>query len=37
MRKLVKKLVEAYAKHSTTASWGWYFHQVKSPRSLIEK
>ena len=37
MKKLIKKMVEAYAKNSTTSCWGWLFHQTKAPRSLIEK
>lgn len=37
MKKLIKKMVEAYAKNSTNASWYWLFHQPKAPRSLIEK
>ena len=37
MKKLIKKMVEAYAKNSTTSCWGWLLHQPKAPRSLIEK
>lgn len=37
MKKLVKKIVEAYAKSSTNSSWYWWLHQTKAPRSLIEK
>lgn len=37
MKKLIKKVVEAYAKNSTNASWSWLFHQAKAPRNLIEK
>lgn len=37
MRKMLKKLVEAYAKTSTNACGAWLFHQAKAPRSLIQK
>ena len=37
MKKLIKKMVEAYAKNSTNASFMWLLHQPKAPRSLIEK
>ncbi len=37
MKKLLKKLVEGYAKNSTTACVYWLFHQPKMPRTLIEK
>lgn len=36
MRKLIAKLVEAYAKSTTTSSCVWYFHTTKAPRSLIK-
>ncbi|MEG0873210.1 MAG: cyclic lactone autoinducer peptide [Clostridia bacterium] len=37
MKKIVKKVVEMYAKASTNSSiWGW-FHQPKAPRCLIKK
>ena len=36
MRKLIAKLVEAYAKSTTTSSFVWYFHTTKAPRSLIK-
>lgn len=37
MKKLIKKVVEAYAKNSTNSCVFWLFHQPKAPRSLIEK
>jgi len=37
MKKLIKKVVEAYAKNSTNSCWFWLLHQPKAPRSLIEK
>lgn len=37
MKKLIKKMVEAYAKNSTNSCFMWLFHQPKAPRNLIEK
>lgn len=37
MKKMVKKLVEMYAKNSTNACIAWVIHQPKAPRCLIEK
>lgn len=37
MKKLIKKMVEAYAKNSTNTCVCWWLHQPKAPRSLIEK
>ncbi len=37
MKKLIKKMVEAYAKNSTTSCAFWLFHQPKAPKCLIEK
>ena len=36
MKKLIAKLVEAYAKSTTTSSAMWYFHATKAPKSLIK-
>lgn len=36
MKKLIAKIVEAYAKSTTTSSIAWYFHATKAPRSLIK-
>ena len=36
MKKLLAKLVQAYAKSTTTTSSIWYFHAPKAPRSLIK-
>lgn len=36
MKKLIAKIVEAYAKSTTTTSVVWYFHAPKAPRSLIK-
>ena len=36
MKKLLAKIVEAYAKSTTTSSMMWYFHATKAPRSLIK-
>ena len=37
MKKLLKKVVEKYAKSSTNSCFMLIFHQPKAPRSLIEK
>ena len=37
MKKLIKKLVEAYAKSSTNSCFWLVFHQAKAPRCLIKK
>jgi len=36
MKKLLTKIVEAYAKSTTTSSILWYFHATKAPKSLIK-
>ena len=36
MKKLIAKIVEAYAKSTTTTSFYWYFHAEKAPKSLIK-
>ena len=36
MKKLISKLVEAYAKSTTTSSAIWFFHATKAPRSLVK-
>lgn len=36
MKKLLAKIVEMYAKSTTTTSSIWYFHAPKAPRSLIK-
>ena len=36
MKKLLAKIVEAYAKSTTTSSVVWFFHATKAPRSLIK-
>ena len=36
MKKLISKLVEAYAKSTTTSSMVWLFHTTKAPRSLVK-
>ena len=37
MRKMIKKLVEAYAKTSTNSCIWFVYHQPKAPRCLIKK
>lgn len=37
MKKLLKKVVESYAKNSTNACAYWLLHQTKAPRTLIQK
>ncbi len=37
MKKLLKKVVEAYAKSSTNSCFIAVFHQPKAPKCLIEK
>lgn len=37
MKKLIKKMVEKYAKNSTNSCLILLFHQPKAPRCLIEK
>lgn len=37
MKKILKKMVENYAKGSTNSCWHWLFHQPKAPRTLIER
>lgn len=36
MKKLLAKIVEAYAKSTTTSSCVWFFHATKAPRSLVK-
>ena len=36
MKKLIAKVVEAYAKSTTTSSFLWFFHATKAPKSLIK-
>ncbi len=36
MKKLIAKIVEAYAKSTTTSSALWFFHAPKAPTSLIK-
>ena len=36
MKKLIAKIVEAYAKSTTTSSCAWFFHAPKAPRSLVK-
>ncbi|MBR5227803.1 MAG: hypothetical protein IKV94_04105 [Clostridia bacterium] len=36
MKKLITKIVEAYAKSTTTSCAFWYFHVDKAPKSLIK-
>ena len=36
MKKLIAKMVEAYAKSTTTSSIVWFFHATKAPRSLVK-
>lgn len=36
MKKLIAKVVEAYAKSTTTSSALWLFHATKAPRSLVK-
>lgn len=36
MKKLISKIVEAYAKSTTTSSYVWFFHATKAPRSLVK-
>lgn len=37
MKKVLKKLVESYAKNSTNSCSWWWLHQPKAPRCLIKK
>ncbi|MEG2348828.1 MAG: cyclic lactone autoinducer peptide [Clostridia bacterium] len=37
MKKIVKKLVEMYAKSSTNSCFFVLFHQPKMPRTMIQK
>jgi cyclic lactone autoinducer peptide len=37
MKKVVKKLVEMYAKSSTNSCYFWVFHAPKAPKCLIRK
>lgn len=36
MKKLLAKIVEAYAKSTSTSSMIWFFHATKAPRSLVK-
>lgn len=36
MKKLVRKIAEAYAKTTTNTSGFWLWHVTKAPRSLIK-
>ncbi len=37
MKKMLKKIVEKYAKTSTNSCAMIFFHQPKAPRCLIKK
>lgn len=37
MKKLLKKMVEVYAKSSTNSCTFFLIHQPKAPRTMIEK
>lgn len=37
MKRLLKKVVEFYARTSTTACWAGLIHQTKAPRCIIKK
>lgn len=37
MKKILKKVVEKYAKSSTNTCHYWLIHQPKAPRTLIQK
>ena len=37
MKKLIKKVVEMYAKNSTNSCFMVVLHQPKAPKCLIEK
>lgn len=37
MKKLLKKVVEMYAKSSSNSCVWWTVHQPKAPRCLIQK
>lgn len=37
MKKLLKKVVESYAKNSTNSCLFWLLHQPKAPKCLIKK
>lgn len=37
MKKVVKKIIEAYAKSSTNSCPWFCLHQPKEPKSLIKK
>lgn len=37
MKKMLKKVVEKYAKSSTNSCAAFFFHQPKAPRCLIKK
>ncbi len=37
MKKLVKKVVEFYAKTSTNSCWMLVIHQTKAPRCMLQK
>jgi len=37
MKKLLKKMVEVYAKSSTNSCFWLFIHQPKAPRTMIEK
>lgn len=36
MKKIVTRIVEAYAKSTTTTSLLWYFHAPRAPKCLIK-
>ncbi len=36
MKKLIKKVVEMYAKTSTNSCWMTFLHQTKAPRCIIK-
>lgn len=37
MKKIMKKVVEMYARNSTNSCIVYVFHQPRAPRCLIEK
>lgn len=37
MKKLIKKIVENYARKSTNSCCAWLLHQTKAPKSIIIK
>lgn len=37
MKKIIVKLLEAYARSSTTSCSNWLIHAPKAPKSLIKE